>query len=599
MAKTYYGYVEREAESYIDWGAIGKQMSDTLLEVNRIREEKKQSIDKASTDYVDYLSTAPQGEHKKANEWALEFTDNASQYMRQLDVALKSGRMTLKDYTIRKQNLIDDTKNAFGMLSEYQKVYAEKMERYKKNESQEWEFNGMAKVEGFGDFSKSGLWINPNTGKISVAMKSQGADGVYTMSENPNEVTSVDALKGLLVGKWDKFKADDVTTQIAKANGAYKKALMEKYKNITTIEDVLQNPEFESAETNILNASLANPFDRLSVLTDWQKFASNGKQYRFTNDPNDTSPEAIYMKIDPASGQEIPQFTEEQKNASLDWLRTEARRKYDYIETVQALPDKPQRMFDINAANYAEQQRIKQNAAAAWNKILMGKTAQEKKDAAEAVLASPLAQQLGLIGIVPDETNGTISLEYEDDKKNTTFDIAPGGNPIPLLDWARKGTEIHQIQDDKILLSAGGYGRNDVGVVDFIGVEARRKGPTATTTEQQPDNTNYKASLNNALGTIADNLFEETEDAVANTLNPILSPYGITITPSGNLASNYINVTVKGKQTKPIGTNAWTKAGAIEFKNQLIEYINDNLPDNESIKDLIGGGNEGSKWNPK
>jgi hypothetical protein len=599
MAKTYYGYVEREAESYIDWGAIGKQMSDTLLEVNRIREEKKQSIDKASTDYVDYLSTAPQGEHKKANEWALEFTDNASQYMRQLDVALKSGRMTLKDYTIRKQNLIDDTKNAFGMLSEYQKVYAEKMERYKKNESQEWEFNGMAKVEGFGDFSKSGLWINPNTGKISVAMKSQGADGVYTMSENPNEVTSVDALKGLLVGKWDKFKADDVTTQIAKANGAYKKALMEKYKNITTIEDVLQNPEFESAETNILNASLANPFDRLSVLTDWQKFASNGKQYRFTNDPNDTSPEAIYMKIDPASGQEIPQFTEEQKNASLDWLRTEARRKYDYIETVQALPDKPQRMFDINAANYAEQQRIKQNAAAAWNKILMGKTAQEKKNAAEAVLASPLAQQLGLIGIVPDETNGTISLEYEDDKKNTTFDIAPGGNPIPLLDWARKGTEIHQIQDDKILLSAGGYGRNDVGVVDFIGVEARRKGPTATTTEQQPDNTNYKANLNSALGTIPDDLFEFKEKTVADALSPILSPYGITITPSGGLVSNYINVTVKGKPTKQIGTNAFSTDGAVGFKNELIEYINANLPDNQSIKDLIDGGNEGSKWNPK
>lgn len=599
MAKTYYGYVDREANSYIDWGAIGKEMSDTLLEINRVREEKKQAIDKASTDYVNYLSTVPQGEDKTVNEWALDFTDNASQYMRQLDVALKSGRMTLKDYTVRKQNIIDDTKSAFSLLSDYQKTFKNKMDRYKKGESQAWEQASMADAEGFGDFTKTGLYINPNTGKINIAKKIQGQDGVYTMSNNPNEIMSVGIMRSLLLGEWDKFKADDVTSAIAKTNGEYKKAILKKYTSLKTTDDVLANPEFKNAETQILQASLANPFDALSVLTDWQKFAPNGEQYRFTSDPKDNTEEAILMVVDPRTGTKTPQLTDQQREQAIEWLRTESRRKYDYIETVQALPDKQQRMFDVNAAKFAEEQRKKESAAAAWNQILMGKTAQEKKDAAEAVLASPLAKEADLIGIIPDEANGTISLEYADSSKNTTFDISPGGNPISLRDWARKGAEIHQIQDDKILLSAGGYGPNDVGTVDFTGVGAHRKGPTATTAEPQSDNTDYKANLNQAIGAISDDLFEQKEDVVANTLNPILSPYGITITPSRSLVSNYINVSVKGKATKRIGTNAWGTSGALEFKNELIDYINENLPDNQSIKSSIGGGNEGSKWNSK
>ena len=592
MAKTYYGYVEKDANSYIDWGAIGKQMSDTLLEINRVREEKKQAIDKASTDYVSYLSTAPQGEDKTVNEWALDFSDNASQYMRQLDVALKSGRMTLKDYTVRKQNLIDDTKTSFKLLSDYQKTFKYKMDRYKQGDSQAWEQASMAEAEGFADFSKTGLYINPNTGKISIAKKTQNAQGVYTMSDNPNEVTSVGVMQSLLLGEWNKFKADDITTSIAKTNGAYKKALMERYKSIKTTEDVLANPEFKNAETNIIKASLANPFDALSVLTDWKKFASNGKQYRFTSDPNDTDPEAIQMTLDPKTGTKTPSFTDAQLEEATEWMRTEARRKYDYTETIQALPDKQPRPFDINAANYRDLKKAQEASAKAWNDILMSPTQQGKQNAADAVLASPSAQLKGLIGIEID--GDEIKLTYTDSAKNTQFKISENGQPISLLDWARKGSEIHDIVSDDILLT--GYSKDAVGNTDYVGVKATRKGPTATTTE---DNTDYKSNLNAALGNISSNIFKDKEDEVAASIAPILAPFGIGVTPSGSSASNYIIIDIPGKTSKKIGTNAWTQDGAIEFKNELIKYINEQLPTTEDIKSSLGGGGTGSKWNSK
>ena len=76
------------------------------------------------------------------------------------------------------------------------------------------------------------MYINPNTGKINIAKKIQGQDGVYTMSNNPNEIMSVGIMRSLLLGEWDKFKADDVTSAIAKTNGEYKKAILKKYTRI-------------------------------------------------------------------------------------------------------------------------------------------------------------------------------------------------------------------------------------------------------------------------------------------------------------------------------------------------------------------------------
>jgi hypothetical protein len=59
---TYYKYVEREADSYINWAEIGKSISDTAYEINRVREEKKDAIDTAMREDLNQLAEAPQGE---------------------------------------------------------------------------------------------------------------------------------------------------------------------------------------------------------------------------------------------------------------------------------------------------------------------------------------------------------------------------------------------------------------------------------------------------------------------------------------------------------------------------------------------------------
>lgn len=590
---TYYKYVEREADSYVDWGAIGKSMSDMLLEKDRIRNEKRAAIDEASRQFGEVLSNAPQGEHVGARQQALEYANNASQFMRMQDILLKSGQLDLRDYTIARQNILDDTDRAFKMNEAYQKMFKEKMERYKNNESSLYEVQAMERVEGFGNFSQSGLWINPTTGKVNVAMKDlqkiNGQD-VYVMAENPNNMTSIDAINGLILGKWDKYKPDDVTTAIAEANGKQINSMMSGGA-ITKIEDILQKPDYINAETNAINAALANPFDRMSLLTDTMQTASNGKQYRFTRDEADAkaNPEAILMKIDPASGTETPQFSDEQLELSTEWMRDDARRKYDYEKTIT---QKQQRMTDPNAIAAANAQKQQEMEAGSWNAILMAQTAQDKKNAAEAVLASPGAQARGLIGIAIDDVSGTVSLTYADPAKNTTFDIAPNSVPISLEDWAKKGAEVHGVTDQQRAIRAGGFYGQEPSI-DFSGVQAKRQGPTATATTA--NNPNAKSNLNNALSSLPANIFEKKQGEAAAALTAALAPFNIKVTPSGTV-SNYVTVQIPGKPSVEIGTNAYTLGGQEEFKNDLINYINENLPDNASVNEVTNSG-VGAKYN--
>jgi len=357
---TYYNYVERTADSQINWAEVGKNMTDMLQNETKVREEKKAAIDKASREFGQTLANPPQGEHKGANQWALEYGDNASQFMLMQDRLLKSGNMKLKDYTVARQNLLDGTDRAFKLTKDYQAVFADKMERYKTGKSQDLEQWLMAQAEGYSDFNKSQLYINPTDGTVSVAMKEKKVvDGkeVYVMNSNPNQFTSINTLRNQITGKFDRFDTNAVTDAFAKGLGDEMKATQTKLASLTktgeikTIADITSrtdiDPEtkkvmfkFIDAENQMIDAALANPYNRLSVLTNSKKFAPNGKQYSFTYDEAEAkaNPDKVLLKLDPSSGQATPQFSEEQKKVSNDFMRNEARAKYDYKEDIKTTP---------------------------------------------------------------------------------------------------------------------------------------------------------------------------------------------------------------------------------------------------------------------
>jgi hypothetical protein len=508
---TYFKYAERSAESQINWAEVGKNMTDMLQEQERIRDEKINALDAASREFGEKLANPPQGEHKSANQWALEYGDNASQYMLMQEKLFKSGKMKTKDYLVSRQNLIDGTKQAFNLTKEFQETYKMKMDRYKKGESQDLELFVNSQAERFGDFTKSQLYINPTDGSVNVAMKERqviGGKEVFVMNQNPNDFTTISSLRNTIAGTYDKFDTNAVTTAFADSIGKEETATivfgtLSKGGSITTVQDITSRTDLDAdgktvmfkfidAENQMITAALENPYNRLSVLTNTKKFAPNGKQYAFTYDEADAkaNPEKVLLKVDSTTGQPTPQFSEEQMKVSNEAMRTEVRAKYDYKKGVDPTAQAQAQYAPESVTRGRAEAAQAEAAAGYWNQLYTGKTAAEKKAAADTLLGTPIAQQAGLLAI--DLTkNGKITLKYADPIKNRTIDyLDTSGNPVSLRDFSGLGVELHGVVDREKAVKAGGGGTGFGKVDDLDTVISQRQGPppAASAPVKIPDN---------------------------------------------------------------------------------------------------------------
>ena len=588
---TYYKYAERSAESQINWAEIGKNMTDMLQNEVAIREEKKAAIDAASREFGEKLANPPQGEHKSANQWALEYGDNASQYMLMQDRLLKQGLLKPKDYMVTRQNLMDGTKQAFNLTKEFQETFKMKMDRYKKGESQDLELFLNAQAEKFGDFTKSQLYINPTDGSVNVAMKEKKMiDGkeVFVMNQNPNDFTTISSLRNTIAGTYDKYDTNAVSTAFADALGKEETAsivfgTLSKGGAITTVEDITSRTDLDAdgktvmfkfidAENQMITAALENPYNRLSVLTNTKKFAPTGKQYAFTYDEADAkaNPEKVLLKVDSTTGQPTPQFSDEQMKVSNEAMRTEVRAKYDYKKGIDPTAQAQAQYAPEYVARGRAEDKEKQDAAGAWNQLYTGKTAAEKKAAAEILLGTPQAQKLGLIDIDLESQPGKVLLKYVDSKMNRPIDLVDAsGNAVSLRDFSGKGVELHGVVDRDKAVKAGGGGTTFGKIDDYKGVRASRQGEAPAI-----------APVSVPLSAITQ------ESGVASSALQGSLPDGFTVADLGGTFGNDIEVTApNGKKYKYTAKKAVTAAEVI--KKDLEAFVKAN----SGAGNTVTGGN--------
>jgi hypothetical protein len=261
---TYFGYVEREADSYINWAEIGKGISDTVNEIDKVRNEKKAALDQVSRDFQAKLSEYPTGQDINANGFAYRYSDNASQFMLMQQRLLKQGKLKLKDYLNNTQNIMDDTENAFTLVKTYQEQYGKKMEQYRNKEISLAEVKNFAYLEGFGGFTDTDLYINPLDGSISLGKtKVEKVDGkeVRTMAEGQQNLMSVGAMKQLMNTPIPRYDMEKETLAMAKGMG----------KNVQLMIDNGVITSFEGIRKRMYGKDILksdNPDDITNVLLD-------------------------------------------------------------------------------------------------------------------------------------------------------------------------------------------------------------------------------------------------------------------------------------------------------------------------------------------
>lgn len=488
---TFYKYAERSAESQVNWAEIGKDMTDMLREEVALREQKKAALDEATRKYAEELSNAPQGEHEPGSTEALRFADQATKYMLQQEKLLKAGLLDPRDYMIARQNLTDGTKQAFGAMKAFQTNYAELMERAKTDKSSLLEIENLEEIQGYGNFRQSGFFIDSPTGRVNVGLKEeQDIDGQKVMGLKKGSTRGMQYIQGGIFGRIDKFKyqesVDDIVGRLGvEIQQTLDPATMSKLGTMRSDEDIRLRKDIDPVTDKPLfdfytsiresaKASVANPLEMASLLVDTLRYKTTTDPAAAAKDPN------LILKVtDPDTGRAEYKISDAAQKAGEDFLVQQIiggvtrKSTVDQGGQVQA-QYAPEYVTKGRADNKAQE-----FAAGSWNKILYAETPQEAQAAADVLIGTPRAIEMGLTKMDFTSNPGSVLLKYDNPAMNRTIKMFDeSGKPVNEGDWAALGVELHGVVDREKAIKAGG-GKGKYGGLkkeDYAKIGTEREG---------------------------------------------------------------------------------------------------------------------------
>lgn len=344
---SYYKYAERDASAEVNWAQIGQNLTQTLQDEVKVREEKKAAIDAATREYDNTLNTAPQGEFQDGNKFTNDYVATQQKTRMMDDQLLKSGQMDLKTYTMRRQNGVDGTNQLFDLQKKFQSVYSERMAGILSGELTAQNSFELSQVQGFGDFSKSQALVNPVDGRVNIGMTEMGADGVKRVVANSN--IPVNVLMGKIQTPLAAFKANEATKALVDAQGERVYSLFEagslagagSITELTGIDAINKfgkgewveaAKEMNNAIQLSVNSMLANPRNLPSLLTG-QVGGYSGES--FTYDKNVAAKDSTKILLKPSMDgspgvmdENGPNYAAQKKQAE-EWLTTSIKSQMD------------------------------------------------------------------------------------------------------------------------------------------------------------------------------------------------------------------------------------------------------------------------------
>lgn len=635
-----------------NWAEVGSNVSDFLLEERRVRQEKKDAIDSATRESIKIIENIPRGENDELNKFASESSESLIEQTRIDYQLLTNGDLSLREWTAGRQNLKDGTESVFNLLDNYNREYERKMAMNDPNlpiseqgsEVQNWL---MGNVEGFANFSKSKMVINPITKIVSMAMLIPNPDdpnGPMIPDPNPNNLVTAQQLENRIKGTVTKFDVDKAADEWQKTLGVnqkvitelgttYTKAIFQKIKDATAkkggladmskeefektatelgmkIEDLKKYTLFESAQNKFIQSKLnVGTMAAMSTLIDYvglNPVTNNPFTPTFDTDEVDPksknyNPDAILMKS--VSGKVEAALSEEQMALATLAMRDAIDIKIDYEEDATAVQVKtePRAKSAAEIAKGAGDDE-KKALVSNWSEIYY-KKGKEREAALSSLPSSDRGLSIGLEEVKfierqdtddkgnPIMLNGRpkmttyVEFYYKDPQKNRTGDnsLYVGDNPTTAA-WDRIGSEIHGVVDaTEIRKQGGGYPEGSTWSGSISGSSAGRDGATVV------NYTNEVKAVKNPImeSVIADQTYT-TEKKMIPKLQEVYKGLGYTF-KSGSSGVNPYNWV---KVIPPGGTDATAQnfeIGKSDQRKAMLEFINANM-DSKLSQDAIESG---------
>jgi hypothetical protein len=322
MAKSYLGYVERDQQAFVDWGAIGSQISQDLDKIRVNRQEQRDELDRVTNEAVTTINELTANQPKLVSEFYMDGANDMRQYLLMLNKEMKAGRLNPAEYMKKKQVLMDGVTQLGDASKAFAEDYENAMKRLQNGEAAAQEVFQNEMYDAFRTTEDKGIYVNPADGRVYIAKRN--TDG--TINRNQSDLLSVNKLYARRKDQINKFDVVGETSKKVNVLGDVVKAM--RRGNVMTLKDVMQNPQYKKAEGDIINSMMASPRNAASVLTDY----IGG--YQFTQDPAvaASTPNTILLKED-GMGLLMPELTAEQRKKAEEALRAQIRVQLDRVET--------------------------------------------------------------------------------------------------------------------------------------------------------------------------------------------------------------------------------------------------------------------------
>jgi hypothetical protein len=265
-----YGYVKRDEPQQIDWGAIGKEMTDFIKSDQESRTKRKEEIQNQYSDFTKTLIDKPVGYNTDLNNVISSYTNQASIAALNNLNKLKRGEISEQEYYNKRANLKSSTENFFL----YSKNFNSKLdENMKLAQSQDPNKRASGKMifqmglaQDMFDFKNTKAIIDPITDELILVKTDENG--------NPtNEVVNVSQLGTLSSQQELEY---NYKGRIARAleNRGVAKYTKEDGTIVTTLQGVEITPGTASATIDKLAESFVGDESQiLSILY------QNGYQY--------------------------------------------------------------------------------------------------------------------------------------------------------------------------------------------------------------------------------------------------------------------------------------------------------------------------------
>jgi hypothetical protein len=322
MAKSYLGYVEKDQQAFVDWGAIGSQISQDLDKIRVNRQEQRDELDRVTNEAVTTINELTANQPKLVSEFYMDGANDMRQYLLMLNKEMKSGRLNPAEYMKKKQVLMDGVTQLGDASKAFAEDYENAMKRLQNGEAAAQEIFQNEMYDAFRTTEDKGIYVNPADGRVYIAKRN--IDG--TINRNQSDLLSVNKLYARRKDQINKFDVVGETSKKVNVLGDVVKAM--RRGNVMTLKDVMQNPQYKKAEGDIINSMMASPRNAASVLSDYVG------GYQFTQDPSIAAgdPNMILLKED-GMGLLMPELNAEQRKTAEEALRAQIRVQLDKVET--------------------------------------------------------------------------------------------------------------------------------------------------------------------------------------------------------------------------------------------------------------------------